>query len=75
MSKESDWFKGMCEIYMYKVKMFQFNNTLTKHRFKFGEKYYTICITDDDWWLEEPVDMSEDMMRAGEEFAIAHRTN
>jgi hypothetical protein len=35
-----------------------------------------MCITIDDWWLEEElVDMSDDMMRAGEEFAIEHRTN
>ena len=51
------------------------NSTITKHRFRFGEEWYTICITIDDWWLEEElVDMSDDMMRAGEEFAIEHRT-
>jgi hypothetical protein len=49
---------------------------MTKHRFRFGEDWYTICVTIDDWWLEEElVDMSDDMMRAGEEFAIEHRTN
>jgi hypothetical protein len=52
------------------------NNTITRHRFRFGEEWYTMCITIDDWWLEEElVDMSDDMMRAGEEFAIEHRTN
>ena len=52
------------------------NNTITRHRFRFGEEWYTMCITIDDWWPEEElVDMSDDMMRAGEEFAIEHRTN
>ena len=52
-----------------------YGEAMTKHRFRFGEEWYTICITIDDWWLEECVDMSEDMMKAGEEFAIEHRTN
>jgi hypothetical protein len=51
------------------------NNTVTKHKFYYGEETYTICITIDDWWIEEVGDMSDDMMRAGEEFAIEHRTN
>jgi len=51
------------------------NNIVTKHKFYYGEETYTICITKDDWWLDEPVDMSERMMRAGEEFANEHRTN
>jgi len=49
-------------------------NKITKHRFRFGEEWYTMCITIDDWWIEEVGDMSDDMMRAGEEFAIEHRT-
>jgi len=51
------------------------NNKITKHRFRFGEEWYTMCITIDDWWIEEVGDMSDDMMRAGEEFAIEHRTS
>ena len=47
-------------------------NEVTKHKFYYGEETYTICITKDDWWLEEPVDMSELMMRCGEEFALDH---
>ena len=46
------------------------DKTVTKHKFYYGEETYTICITMDDWWLDEPVDMSEGMMRAGEEFAL-----
>jgi len=42
----------------------------TKHKFYYGEETYTICVTKDDWWLEEPVDMSELMMKCGEEFAL-----
>ena len=45
---------------------------MTKHRFRFGEEWYTICITIDDWWIEESVDMSTKMMTAGEEFALDH---
>jgi hypothetical protein len=44
----------------------------TKHKFYYGEETYTICVTKDDWWLEEPVDMSELMMKCGEEFALDH---
>ena len=44
----------------------------TKHKFYYGEETYTICITTDDWWIEEPVDMSTKMMAAGEEFALEH---
>ena len=43
---------------------------VTKHKFRYGEETYTICITVDDWWLDEPVDMSERMMKAGTEFAL-----
>jgi len=44
---------------------------VTKHKLRFGEEWYTICVTIDDWWLEDgPSDMSEKMMRAGEEFAL-----
>jgi len=46
------------------------DKAFTKHRFRFGEEWYTICVSMDDWWLEEPVDMSEGMMRAGNEFAL-----
>ena len=43
----------------------------TKHRFRFGEEWYTICVAKDDWWLEDgPADMSNRMMDAGEEFAL-----
>ena len=42
----------------------------TKHKFYYGEETYTICVTKDDWWIEEVGDMSERMMRAGEEFAL-----
>lgn len=51
------------------------NSTITKHRFRFGEEWYTMCITTDDWWLEECVEMSQNMLAAGEEFAIEHRTS
>jgi YgiT-type zinc finger domain-containing protein len=45
----------------------------TKHKFRYREEEYTICITRDDWWLEDgPSDMSERMMKAGEEFALEH---
>jgi hypothetical protein len=43
---------------------------VTKHKFYYGEETYTICVTKDDWWLEECVDMSDNMMKAGEEFAL-----
>jgi len=43
---------------------------MTKHPFRYGEETYTICITRDDWWLEEPVDMSERMIKAANEFAL-----
>ena len=47
---------------------------MTKHKFRYREEEYTICITQDDWWLEDgPSDMSERMMKAGEEFALEHR--
>ena len=43
----------------------------TKHKFYYGEETYTICVTRDDWWLEDgPADMSNRMMDAGEEFAM-----
>ncbi len=45
---------------------------VTKHNFRYGEETYTICITIDDWWLDESVDMSERMMKAGTEFALDH---
>ena len=46
---------------------------MTKHKFRYREEEYTICITRDDWWLEDgPSDMSERMMKAGEEFALEH---
>jgi len=45
----------------------------TKHKFYYGEETYTICVTKDDWWLEDgPSDMSELMMKCGEEFALDH---
>ena len=47
------------------------NNTeATKHKFYYGEETYTICVTKDDWWIEEVGDMSDKMMEAGEEFAL-----
>jgi hypothetical protein len=46
------------------------NAEATKHKFYYGEETYTICVTKDDWWIEEVGDMSERMMRAGEEFAL-----
>ena len=46
------------------------NTEATKHKFYYGEETYTICVTKDDWWIEEVGDMSERMMRAGEEFAL-----
>jgi len=46
------------------------NTEVTKHKFYYGEETYTICVTKYDWWLEEPVDMSELMMKCGEEFAL-----
>jgi hypothetical protein len=43
----------------------------TKHKFYYGEETYTICVTTDDWWLEDgPADMPNRMMDAGEEFAL-----
>ena len=47
-------------------------NEVTKHKFYYGEETYTICVTKDDWWLEESVDMSDLMMKCGEEFALDH---
>ena len=45
----------------------------TKHKFYYGEETYTICVTTDDWWLEDgPADMSNLMMKCGEEFALDH---
>lgn len=45
---------------------------MTRHRFRFGEETYTICITIDDWWIEESLEMSNLMMKCGEEFALDH---
>ena len=43
----------------------------TRHAFRYGGETYVICITTDDWWLEDgPADMSNRMMDAGEEFAL-----
>jgi len=42
----------------------------TKHKFYYGEETYTICVTKDDWWLEESLNMSDLMMKCGEEFAL-----
>jgi len=48
----------------------------TKHRFRFGEEWYTICVTKDDWWLEDgPADMSNLMMKCGEELALENGMN
>ena len=44
----------------------------TKHNFYYGEETYTICVTKDDWWLEESINMSDLMMKCGEEFALDH---
>lgn len=44
---------------------------MTKHKFRYGEDWYTICVTQDDWWIEESIfDMPEGMLRAGNEFAL-----
>ena len=44
---------------------------MTKHKFRYKEEHYTMCITLDDWWLEDgPSYMSEGMMKAGQEFAL-----
>ena len=43
---------------------------MKKHKFRYGEENYTICITRDDWWIEEPVDMPERMISAANEFAL-----
>ena len=43
---------------------------MTKHPFRYGEETYTICITRDDWWIEEPVDMPERMISSANEFAL-----
>ena len=48
------------------------NKTITKHKFRYGEEEYTICITRDDWWIDEPVDMPERMITAANEFALEH---
>jgi len=45
---------------------------ITKHKFRYGEEEYTICITRDDWWIDEPVDMPERMITAANEFALEH---
>ena len=43
---------------------------MKKHKFRYGEEEYTICITRDDWWIEEPVDMPERMISSANEFAL-----
>ena len=43
---------------------------MKKHKFRYGEEEYTICITRDDWWIEEPVDMPERMITSANEFAL-----
>lgn len=46
---------------------------MTKHKFRYKEEHYTMCITLDDWWLEDgPSDMSEGMIKSGQEFALEH---
>jgi len=46
-------------------------NEMKKHKFRYGEEEYTMCIMINDWWLEDgPADMSNRMMDAGEEFAM-----
>jgi len=47
----------------------------TKHKFYYGEETYTICVTRDDWWLEESLNMSDLMMKCGEEFALENGMN
>ena len=47
----------------------------TKHKFYYGEETYTICITIDDWWIEESLNMSDLMMKCGEEFALENGMN
>ena len=50
-----------------------YGEAMTKHKFYYGEETYTICVTTDDWWLEDgPADMSNLMMKCGEEFALDH---
>lgn len=46
------------------------NKQATKHKFRYGEETYTIFITKDDWWIDEPVDMPERMITAANEFAL-----
>ena len=43
---------------------------MKKHKFRYGEEEYTICITKDDWWIDEPVDMPERMISSANEFAL-----
>jgi len=46
---------------------------MTKHPFRYGEETYTICVTTDDWWIEESIsDMPERMIKAANEFALEH---
>ena len=46
---------------------------ITEHNFSWGEETYTICVSEDDWSIDESlVDMSEAMMKAGTEFALEH---
>ena len=46
---------------------------MNKYPFKYNEETYTICVTNDDWWIEEEIEeMPERMMQAGTEFALEH---
>ena len=48
-------------------------NEMKKHKFRYGEEEYTMCIMINDWWLEDgPADIPTRMMTAGNEFALEH---
>ena len=46
---------------------------MTRYKFHYNENDYTICVTNDDWWIEEELEeMPLGMIRAGTEFAMEH---
>lgn len=43
---------------------------MNKVKLRYGEDTYTLCVTPDDWWVEECVDMPERMIATANEVAL-----
>lgn len=45
-------------------------NHINKVKFRWGEETYTLCVTKDDWWVEDVGDMPERMITYANELAL-----